>query len=457
MWRSGTFVLTVVCLLLCTGWAGAAADGVYTGTTSQGRAISITVSGGQITKLVLSWVCGPASTEQTTNMTCSITSGSFSCGTATCIPYTSTVHIEGAFTGDSVTGTYDLRFKPDAISSCCALNDIGYSASIGSATPEISIGDIQVTEGDNGTTVSQFQLTLGPAAASTVTVDWATADGTADSSDYEVGSGTVSFSVGQTSRTIDVTVYGDTDEETDEVFFVGLSNPTNAQIADAQGQCTILDDDGAGPLTLYDQTDNSSDTGIPDQNYDPTNDLWDCEAADDFVVPGGGWQLDQVQVLGFYSDPGGPADSVNVWLYPDSGGWPGTTPSCSYTDLAPTSNGAGPLSAGTVVIDLPTPCALAAGGYWLAVQINMSYGEGGDYYWVQRTTQNGSGAVWRNPGDAWETGATSWTRLPEVEPGTDPDLIFLLADKPATSSSIFADDFETGDCDRWSAVAGMAP
>ena len=64
---------------------------------------------------------------------------------------------------------------------------------------------------------------------------------------------TLTFNPGETSKPITVAVKGDTLDENDETFFVQLSNPNGAMLADAQGLGTILDDDTAGTLQ-FDKT-----------------------------------------------------------------------------------------------------------------------------------------------------------------------------------------------------------
>ena len=112
--------------------------------------------------------------------------------------------------------------------------------------PELSIGNAVVTEGNSGKTTAAFEVTLSPASASDVTVQYKTADGTAqaNNNDY-VPSGvkTLTIPAGATSATINVDVKGDTAVESDETFFVNLSNPTNVAIVDGEGQCTIEDND----------------------------------------------------------------------------------------------------------------------------------------------------------------------------------------------------------------------
>jgi microcystin-dependent protein len=117
------------------------------------------------------------------------------------------------------------------------------------ALPAISIGDASVVEGDTGTSRAVFDVTLDHASASTVTVPWATAAGTAKAGpDYVTASGTLSFPAGTTSLTVGVVVKGDTVVEPDETATVNLGVPTGATIADGTGTLTILNDD-AGAAT----------------------------------------------------------------------------------------------------------------------------------------------------------------------------------------------------------------
>jgi hypothetical protein len=108
----------------------------------------------------------------------------------------------------------------------------------------LSINDIAVNEGNSGTTNATFTVSLSKASAQAVTVSYATAEGTATAgTDYQSSSGTLTFAAGQTTQTVSVQVNGENVSEDDETFFVNLSNPTNAEISDAQGQGTITNDD----------------------------------------------------------------------------------------------------------------------------------------------------------------------------------------------------------------------
>ncbi len=84
-----------------------------------------------------------------------------------------------------------------------------------------------------------------PTSTGTVTVKYATANGTATAgSDYAaVPSTLLTFAPGQTSKTVTVNVAGDTIKETNETFTVNLSGASGATIFDGQGVGTILNDD----------------------------------------------------------------------------------------------------------------------------------------------------------------------------------------------------------------------
>ena len=94
--------------------------------------------------------------------------------------------------------------------------------------PTISISDASVTEGNSGTVAMTFSASLSAASGKTVSADFATADGVATQpADYASASGTVTFTPGQTSRPIVVTVNGDTIDELDETLSIALSGLVN--------------------------------------------------------------------------------------------------------------------------------------------------------------------------------------------------------------------------------------
>jgi hypothetical protein len=93
--------------------------------------------------------------------------------------------------------------------------------------PRIAIFDSSVHEGCEGTTTMSFDVNLSQPQATTVTVNFATANGSATAgSDFQAASGTVTFAPGHTSQTIGVTINGDASPEPDETFTVNLSGPS---------------------------------------------------------------------------------------------------------------------------------------------------------------------------------------------------------------------------------------
>lgn len=115
--------------------------------------------------------------------------------------------------------------------------------------PALSINNVTVGE-DAGT--ATFTVTLSAASSQTVTVDYVTANGSASAGfDYTSTSGTLTFTPGDTSEPIVVSVLQDFLDESNETFTVSLSAPSHATIADGQGigTITITDDDPTLPAT----------------------------------------------------------------------------------------------------------------------------------------------------------------------------------------------------------------
>lgn len=116
------------------------------------------------------------------------------------------------------------------------------------APPALSISDTAAVEGDTGTTQFMFTLSLSaPANAGGVTVNYATADGTATAgSDYAaVTAGSATIPAGSSSVVVSVDVNGDTTVEPNENFAVNVTSATGATVADGQGTGTINNDDVA--------------------------------------------------------------------------------------------------------------------------------------------------------------------------------------------------------------------
>ncbi|MFM2450408.1 MAG: hypothetical protein RIS44_2858, partial [Pseudomonadota bacterium] len=111
-------------------------------------------------------------------------------------------------------------------------------------TPTVSVNDVTVNESAGFAT---FTITLSGPSATSVSVNYATSNGTALSgtgNDYTAASGTVTFAPGgPLTQTFTVPINNDTVNESNETFNVTLSSPVNATILDGAGVGTILDND----------------------------------------------------------------------------------------------------------------------------------------------------------------------------------------------------------------------
>jgi probable HAF family extracellular repeat protein len=116
--------------------------------------------------------------------------------------------------------------------------------------PSIGTGHVSRLEGNSGTTVFRFAVTLSVAYDEAVTIGFSTVDETANAGgDYAARSGTLTFAPGETVKYIDVIVYGDTTREADETFYVQIYGvSSNARFTNQWGLGSIVNDDGStGP------------------------------------------------------------------------------------------------------------------------------------------------------------------------------------------------------------------
>jgi hypothetical protein len=158
-------------------------------------------------------------------------------------------------------GTVDPRVKDSAGNAMAA--DYTWSfTTAGSPQPSLTISDGEVTEGNTGVTNAVFNVTMSSVSAATVTVAFATANGTATAgSDFTATSGSLTFAPGATTRSITVPVLSDALNEADELFSVNLSGATNASIAKAQGAMMVVNDDPVPSLSIADGSVTEGDTG----------------------------------------------------------------------------------------------------------------------------------------------------------------------------------------------------
>ena len=108
--------------------------------------------------------------------------------------------------------------------------------------PALNVADARAVEGQDATL--DFVVTLSRAASWTVSVDYATADGSATAGeDYSAASGTLTFNAGETTKTVRVAVLDDVVNDGEETLTLTLSNPSGAWIEDGEATGTIENSD----------------------------------------------------------------------------------------------------------------------------------------------------------------------------------------------------------------------
>ena len=111
-----------------------------------------------------------------------------------------------------------------------------------SAKRYLAVSDATASEDEDPTMA--FTVTLDQAADHAITVDCATADGTATADkDYTATSGTLTFNAGEVSKTVHVSILNDTIVDKDETVRLTISNASGAEITDPDGIGTITDAD----------------------------------------------------------------------------------------------------------------------------------------------------------------------------------------------------------------------
>ena len=113
--------------------------------------------------------------------------------------------------------------------------------------PVVSGNSVDVTEGNAGTINAVVTFTLSSASSLPVSVNYQTGDGTATAGpDYLATAGKLNFAPGETSKTVTVAVFGDTEIEFGEFFRVDLFSPVNATVGNL-GRVAIIGDDAGTP------------------------------------------------------------------------------------------------------------------------------------------------------------------------------------------------------------------
>jgi hypothetical protein len=119
------------------------------------------------------------------------------------------------------------------------------------AAPTVTINSISVNEPRKGIATGKFRIGLSGATEFPVTVNFATADGTATvaQGDYIATQGKVTFRGKKNSALVNVRIKHDTATGSNEAFTLGLTSAINATIDpnNNAGTCTILDGGVSNP------------------------------------------------------------------------------------------------------------------------------------------------------------------------------------------------------------------
>jgi Calx-beta domain/RTX calcium-binding nonapeptide repeat (4 copies) len=222
--------------------------------------------------------------------------------------------------------------------------------------PTVSVANVSQAEGSSGSQPANFTVSLAKPSPLRVSVAYATADGTGTAgSDYTATSGTLVFAPGQTSKSVAVSILGDTAYESDETFSLTLSNPLNATLGAATATGTITNDDAP--------------TAPPGHYNGPIT----AGGNIDFDVAADGHTVSGLTMLIYISCDNGAAGLLSV-------GWPATVP--IEPDLSFDASGRGQ----DLTVALKGKFDTAANAATGTLQVHLSYG-----------------------GASCDTGATTWT------------------------------------------------
>ena len=159
---------------------------------------------------------------------------------------------------DALAGDTVARVRLDSSGSALAVTGTASDGEVEdhlvtvTRAPTVSIDDVSADEGNAGTTVFTFTVTLSETSAQDVQVDFGSLDGTASAAggDYSAITGSATIAAGNLTASIPVNVNGDRTVEADETFAVQLTAASGATLGRSEGIGTILNDDARPTITL---------------------------------------------------------------------------------------------------------------------------------------------------------------------------------------------------------------
>ncbi|MEA2176201.1 MAG: hypothetical protein QOD00_3793 [Blastocatellia bacterium] len=321
----------------------------------------------------------------------------------------------GSLTGTipvSVNG--DTTFEPDETFllnlSNPNLSDATLADGQGQATilnddtlPSVTIDDATIIEGNAGISNALIQVRLSNGSYQPVTVAHDTADGTASAgSDYVATHDTLTFSPGETSKSITIPIIVDNVNEPDESFYVNLSGPTNAALAKAQAIVSIANDDTPGLQFSDSSYSVREDAGSITINVTRTGDLSNAATVDYATTDGTARQRsDYTSASGTLRYASGEASKSFIVLITDNAYIDGSrTINLSLNNLTGIVAQGVPASASLTIIDndttIPTTNPADAAQFFVRQQyadfLNRAPDDGGLGYWSNEITKCGADA-----------------------------------------------------------------
>lgn len=155
----------------------------------------------------------------------------------------------------------------------------------------------------------------------------------------------------------------------------------------------------SGTRTCYAQLDHDAFASIISQNFEPALDMYDSQAADDFVLTKP-CRRPVLFIGGSYGEGQGSADSFNVTIYLAGKHGPGKV--VRQLEALPFTE---PCGQGRGCTQIVLTKKLQPGHWWLSVQANLDFSQTGEQWsWGTNETVRRSGAMWKNADDGFGTG-----------------------------------------------------
>ncbi|MCP5244564.1 MAG: hypothetical protein H6937_00795, partial [Burkholderiales bacterium] len=267
------------------------------------------------------------------------------------------------------TPTSDIANGVDGAVGTAVILDDDTSASL----PEISISGGRTIEGPSSTRQLEFEVTLSEPATNTVDIPYRTLDsqGTATGGvDYVEEFSFVRIFAGQSSATLNITVFGDTSDETDESVVVELFSPENAVFPDGvntiQAVGLIMDDDGVannrglfvGNVEIVEGADGvTREVAVPVYLSRPSDQIltFQYQTADDTAVAGSDYAAQSGTVTFL---PGEIITAVHIPVIGDDIDEPSETFALTVTPTSEIANGSAGATGTVTILDgdvLPPP------------------------------------------------------------------------------------------------------